>query len=118
MGLAYCACLSLNTLELRAAATASAGEAQPAALAVQQKWTASGLGNLMGLVNYPSLNISYQPGAATIYGTDQYVVVTTTFYVKPILTIPFFNGVPGLGAPISFTVTQRQLLEDPSNAGG
>jgi hypothetical protein len=118
MGLAYCACVSLNTMELRAAAKVSASEAQPAALAMQEKWSASGLGNLLGLVNYPSINVSYQQGSATVYGADQYVSVTTSFYVRPLLTIPFFSGVPGLGAPITFSVSQRQLLEDPTNAGG
>lgn len=115
-GLAYCACVTLNDLELREAVKVPAADAMSTIGAVQENWRTSGLGGFAGLINYPEINISYIDGPTRAVGVDKYIAIATTVSVKPVLAIPFFANVPGLGTQITYTVSGKRLLESPSYA--
>jgi hypothetical protein len=115
-GVAYCACLTLNDLELREVAKTPSDQAYGAAGEVQEKFRTSGIGNFAGLINYPNIEISYSTGAPTVRGSDKYVTVKTFVICKPLLAIPFFGKIPGLGAEVNYCVQGRRLLESPNYA--
>jgi hypothetical protein len=116
IGLSYCACSTLNSLQLRELAKIPRSQAKAAAQTVEQRWMSSGLGSLAVSNVDPSVSITYNNGEDNPIGTDVYVNVATTFSVRPLLTIPFFSGVPGLGAPMQWTVSGQRLMENPHYA--
>ena len=111
LGLTYSSCALLNKLELRIAAQTPSSELQPALAAIQQKWQSTGIGQFAGVTAPPACNVTYSN-----LGTDIYVNVATTFTVKSFVSIPFFAGVPGLGAPWTYTIAGKRVLENPSYA--
>jgi hypothetical protein len=115
-GVTYCACSNLNDLELREAARVPALQANATVAAVEESWRSSSMGKLAAVVSYPSVNVSYAAGPANANGEDKYISVATTFSVKPLLAIPIFAKVPGLGAEVTYTIVGRRLLENPSYA--
>jgi hypothetical protein len=116
IGISYCACSTLNSLQLREVARLPASQAMAGAQTVEQRWKTSGLGYLAGSNIDPTVSISYNNGEDNPIGTDVYVNVVTNFSVRPLLTIPFFPGVPGLGAPLLWTVRGQRLMENPHYA--
>lgn len=111
LGLTYSSCALLNKLELRIAAQTPSSELKSALTSLEQKWQSTGFGQFAGLTNPPACNVSYSN-----LGTDTYVNVATTFSVKSFFSIPFFSGIPGLGAPWSYTIAGKRVLENPSYA--
>jgi hypothetical protein len=114
--LAYCACFSLNDLELREAAKAPASQAPGIVLAVQENWRSSPIGKVLATVDYPTIDVSYSDGPQNVHGVDKYITVATTIRVKPLLTIPFFPKVPGLGTDMTYIISSRRLLENANDA--
>jgi hypothetical protein len=114
-GFAYSQCLTLNSLQAqRAAELARAQARDPGGTVIQglpNAWQRTGMGSFVGLTAPPLTAITY----ATAVGSDQYVIVTTTFSVRPFLTIPLIPGVPGLSAPATFTVSTQRVVEDPTS---
>ena len=107
----YCSCVLLNNLELREAARTPHSQLIPVFLSIQQNWQASALGQMAGLAGPPDSDTSYY-----VSGGDTYVTVSTIFTAKSLFNIPFFNGIPGLGAPWTYTISNNRVLEDPSYA--
>lgn len=116
MGLSYSACASLNSLQLREIAKVRSSQASAQAAQVTANWKASGLGHLACVNSIPIASISYKNGEDNAQGTDVYVNVVTRFTVQPLLTIPFFAGVPGLGSPMQWTISGERLMENPHYA--
>ena len=113
LGFSYSQCLALNSLqtqkaaELGKAAAKDPGGAVKAAL--PKAWERTGMGSFVNLVEDPSTDVNYENAV----GSDQYVVVSTTFSIRPFLNIPIIPNVPALSAPATFTITGRRVVEDP-----
>ena len=111
-GLAYSSCVSLNNLQLREAVKVPKSQASDpkgtVQLAIPNNWRASLLGWLAPLVQDPTTDVSYD-----ISNGNAYVVVATSLSVNPMITVPFFPNVPGLSAPMLFTVSSNRLIENP-----
>jgi hypothetical protein len=116
LGLNYCSCSTLNSLQLREVARVPASQAKAVAATIEQNWKTSGLGQLAGSNGDPLATITYSNGEDNLAGTDIYVNVSTNFNIRPLFTIPFFGGVPGLGAPMQWTITGHRLMENPHYA--
>ncbi len=115
VGLSYCACMSLNDVQLREAtrtpkslATKPDGDVM---FNIPNNWRPTVLGGAGGVVEMPLTQVTYTPGKGSIY-----VSVATTCTIRPALTIPFFPGVPGMGAPFVTTITHTRMLENPAYA--
>ncbi len=107
LGLIFASCAMLNNLEVSEASRTPNSQLTASIATLQTDWQNTGWGRLSVGSATPSYNVTY----ITI-GTDAYVCVGTTFTVKPFMSLPFFNGVPGLGAPWSFTVFGKRVLEN------
>ena len=107
LGFAYCACQSLNDLQLREASKISSAQAKaddgPIKQGIPSQWVATTMGGLAGVDGFPVTEVDYDSGLVT---------VSTTVAIRPALTIPIFPGVPGLGAPLSFNVTGSRVMEN------
>ena len=112
MGITYCSCTLLNNLELREAARTPNSQLIANLSSLQQSWQTSPVGQYAGLVCPPETDVSYSNNK----GSDTYVTVSTVFTAKSFFNIPFFKGVPGLGAPWTYTIAGARVLEDPSYA--
>lgn len=109
VGFNYMCCMTLNDLQLREAAKLPSQVADQDSGAVKHdipaQFRQTVLGGLSGLKQDPLTVVEY--------GSDQgnsFVTVSTTATVEPFLTIPIFPGVPGLGAPVKFTVSGTRLI--------
>lgn len=112
MGFAYFSACTLNDLQLREAARQP--KTQVLSIdglvqeAIPQKWKASSISILLA----PTTNINtlptYKAGVGAVY-----LSLATTVSFRPLLPIPFLNGIPGLGAPLTLTITGNRPLEDP-----
>jgi hypothetical protein len=111
MGFTYCSCTLLNNLELREAARTPNSQLTTILASVQQNWQSSIMGQYVGLTIPPKVNVSYN-----VNGSETYVTVSTVFTAKSAINIPYFNNVPGLGAPWTYTIGGNSVLEDPSYA--
>ncbi len=106
LGLIFSSCVTLNNAELSEAAKTPNSQLASIFSNMQSNWQSTGIGRLTNGATSPQSEISYSN-----IGIDAYVTVATTFTVKPFFTVPFFNTVPGLGAPWSFTVSGKKVLE-------
>jgi|AGTN01.3.fsa_nt_gi hypothetical protein len=110
LGFNYCACLTLNDVQLREASKLPAAVAKhpqgPVVLRIPEEWRNTMMG---GLANVQDINttVSYHQAEGNVF-----VTVTTQVQVRPPLTIPFFPGVPGLGAPVAFNISNSRLTEN------
>lgn len=115
LGFAYTQCLSLNSLQAQKAAEVGKAQAKdPAGVvvaALPNAWQATGMGAFIKLAQPPVTSVAYE----TAVGSDQYVIVSTTFSVNPFLNIPIIPGVPALSAPATFTISTRRVVEDPTS---
>lgn len=113
-GYNYCSCVSLNDLQLREAAKLPRSQAEcdsgPVKLAIPNQWKASIIGGFANTNGIPQTDVSYKAKKGCVM-----VTVSTTCVIQPFLTIPFFFGVPGLGVPLTTTIVNRRVLENPSN---
>ncbi len=115
VGVSYCACISLVDLQLREAAKVPRSQAIDPNGAVQSSIPNSWRPTIMGgaaNVDIPITQVEYNPGIGNVY-----VTVTTTFNIHPMLTVPFFPKVPGLGAPFVTTISKSRIMENPADAG-
>lgn len=112
-GLGYCSCVTLNNLQLREAVRVPKSQATDPAGVVQQdipnSWRASALGGLAPLMDNPVTQVTYDIAAGNAIAS-----VSTTVSVRPLLVIPFFPNIPGLSAPMQFTITTSRILENPA----
>lgn len=111
LGIQYIACAQLVSLEAQKAAQATKSDASTLCGSVVDAWMASSVGQFVRPVERPQTQIFYNK----LDKREQNVTVTTTFQVPPFLLIPICPGVPGLGAPATFTLSTQRLLEDPEH---
>ncbi len=112
MGYAYSSICTLNDLQLREAARepktqvmAIDGQIQEQ---IPQQWRASGISFLVAPQSTIQTTVSYRPGIGAVY-----VTLGTTAVFRPLMQIPFLNGIPGLGSPLTLTISGTRPLEDP-----
>jgi hypothetical protein len=77
------------------------------------------MGKFVKTSGKPNTVISYRPGetASSDGVTDKLVSVTTTLTCNPYLPIPFpAINVPGLNAPMTFSVSSERPMENPDYA--
>lgn len=114
-GYNYCSCMTLNDLQLREASKlprSMAGAANGAVKqTIPQNWQNSIIGGLSGTTLLPETAVNYTVNKSG----NVFVSVTTLCTINPFLTIPFFNGVPGIGAPFTVTITNKRVMENPAN---
>lgn len=118
MGVAYASCFTLNDLQCREAATLPKAQAESAGGIIKseivKQWRHSGLGAFVVAAGDPQTELKYFAGSTDKNGTqDQYVEVITTVTARPFLTCPFFFPVPGMSAPVTFTISNRRMVENP-----
>ena len=121
LGAKYASCYSLHQILLREAALIPASRAQdprgPVKFMIPQQWSSSGMGAFVDLNGLPFTAVSYKEGErAANMVEDQYVLIENRFSLKPILTVTFpgFPELPGLNAPLVFTMQGQRLLENPA----
>ncbi len=113
IGINYCSCVGLNDLQLREAAklplTQSKSSSGPVKSVIPQKWKATVLGGFSGTRELPETDVSFKMTSTAVF-----VNVTTTCTIYPLLQIPFFPGVPGIGAPFVCKISSSRVLENPA----
>ena len=111
LGFNYCSCVALNDLQLREASKLPKSQATdpdgPVIKDIPIKWKNTAVGASSGVPAQPETKVDYRPGPGGVW-----VTVNTVATVNPLVTIPFFPGVPGLGAPATFRVIGQKLLEN------
>ena len=121
IGIDYAAAYYLNELQLREAQklpkSVATSEKGPVMDAVPKLWRAGLIGGLTPANSEIITAVDYKPVPWQPVGESQtldfwFVTVATTASFRPLLTIPFLNGIPGLGAPITFTVSGRRPVEN------
>ena len=114
VGFSYCNCISLVDLQLREAAKVPRSQAiDPTGgvqMAIPNSWRQTIMAGAAN-VDPPVTQVEYNPGIGNIY-----VTVTTTFNIRPLLQVPFFPKIPGLGAPFVTTISKSRILENPAYA--
>lgn len=118
----YCSCLYLNFQQTKEAAVVQFTDAQSTSGQVQKgvvdAWQHAGVGVFVKTTTTPHTSVSYRNGQQDPQTkvVDKFVDVTTTVTCQPFLTIPFPVSVPGLNAPMTFTMTSEAQMENPDNA--
>lgn len=111
-GVSYYSVVTLNDLQLREASKMAKSEAispkGPVIQTVPFNWMNSALGGLAKLSGPPSTEVSYSVGEANVY-----VTVNTAVSIEPLLKIPFFTKIPGLGEPLLVRIGRTKVLENP-----
>ncbi len=114
----YASAFYLNQLQLREAqkipksiATSKNGRVLSQ---IPNQWRATLLG--LSAATVVNTGVDYIPVPWQPVGSNQtidfwFVSVTTTATFSPLLNIPFFTQVPGLGAPITFSISGRRPVE-------
>jgi hypothetical protein len=117
----YAAVYSLNQLQLREAVKTPRSQALamngPVIATIPTQWRSSLLGSLAHPTQDLVTTLDYQPVPWQPVGSNQtlnfwFVIVSTTVGYRPFFTIPFLNGIPGLGSPITFTISGRRPVEN------
>lgn len=122
LGFTYASCMVLNYCQLREAAFCSKEESMsptgPVRKFIPQTWSEHGLGRFVNISAPIETEVSYvKVNDAVGAVQDQLVQVETKVVASPFLTIPFFPGVPGLGAPVTLTLSSERLLETSGSVG-
>lgn len=121
MGIDYAAAYYLNEMQLREAQklpkSVATSEKGPVIEAVPRLWRAGLIGGLTPANTAITTSVGYKPVPWQPVGQAQtldfwFVTVTTTASFRPLLSIPFLNGIPGLGAPITFSIVGRRPVEN------
>jgi hypothetical protein len=118
-GCAYSGCMLLNDLELREACRVPSSACDTELTAITMNFCNSGIARFIGIEGQPTFQVNYEDDAQSQGGAavnNVYVTVATTLIIHPFLTIPFFNSVPALGAPVTYTIVGRKILENPGYA--
>jgi hypothetical protein len=121
MCLSYGSVFVLNNLQTHEASLLNYEDAEDPAGAVRttipNEWQNAGLGKFVNLVGPPNTEISYKLGQIDQNKVqDHMVTVTTTCSIKPFVPVPIIPNVPGLSAPVTFTISSDRLLENQDNA--
>jgi len=115
LGLHYVACAQLVSLQTQKAAQVTRADAVNASGPVRgglpDAWMKTGMGQFVRLAQRPNTEVKYDK----IDDREENVIVSTTFQVPPLLMIPVCPGVPGLGAPSTFVISSKRLMEDPEH---
>jgi hypothetical protein len=121
LGLDYAGAYSLNQLQLREAQKTPRSQALaltgPIMSTIPLQWRSSLLGMQSNQNQDVLTAIDYQPVPWQPVGSNQtlnfwFVTISTSVGFRPFFPIPFLNSVPGLGAPITFTVSGRRPVEN------
>lgn len=104
--------LAAQSLRARGSGFVNQAEVQPRLDTLATDWQSSALGRLAKLNSATTtidgpLNSSMHSGYLTCY-----VRVTTAAQCSPFLLIPFMGPVPGLGAPVNFSISSERVVED------
>lgn len=121
MGIDYASLYTLNELQLREAQKSPKSQAfridGPVIEGIPAQWKKSLLGSFVPAEPNYQTQLSYTPVPWQPVGGSQtlnfwFVQVKTTVTFRPFFIVPFMGGVPGLGAPITFVVTNRRPVEN------
>ena len=108
----YTSLMSLNDIQLREAVklpkSIATNPKGPVLGTIPDKWMSTVLGGAANLEERPTTGVDYDASSGNMY-----VQVSTTVTLRPLLNIPFFFKVPGLAAPVTFTVASSRLIENP-----
>ena len=120
LGVSYCLCMVLNYNQVHEAALLPMSDATslngPVCKDITDRWL-NGMGKFVKTEGYPQTVISYRDGHTTNNVTDRIAMVQTTVKCQPTLSIPLFGAsVPGLNAPMAFSVSSESTMENPDNA--
>jgi hypothetical protein len=120
LGVSYCLCMVLNYNQVHEASLVHMNDAVslngPVCKDITNKWLA-GMGKFVRTEGYPQTSVSYRDGQTTGNVTDRIAVVQTAVVCQPTLSIPLFGtSVPGLNAPMSFSISSESTMENPDNA--
>jgi hypothetical protein len=121
LGIDYAGAYSLNQLQLREAQKTPRSQVialtGPIIAGIPMTWRGSLLGMFAFRDQDVITTVDYQPVPWQPVGTNQtlnfwFVTISTSVGFRPFFSIPFLNGVPGLGAPITFTISGRRPVEN------
>ena len=120
LGVSYCLCMVLNYNQVHEASLVHMNDAVslngPVCKDITDKWLA-GMGKFVRAEGYPQTTVSYRDGQTTGNVTDRIAVVQTSVVCQPTLSIPLFGAsVPGLNAPMVFSISSESTMENPDNA--
>lgn len=120
LGVSYCLCMVLNYNQVHEASLLPMSDATslngPVCKDITDRWL-NGMGKFVKTEGYPQTVISYRDGHTTNNVTDRIAMVQTTVKCQPTLSIPLFGAsVPGLNAPMAFSVASESTMENPDNA--
>ncbi len=104
--------LAAQSLRARGTSFTNQAEVQPRIDAIATDWRSTALGKLAKLNSSTTtiegpLNSSLHSGYLTCY-----VRVTTAVQCAPFLLLPFMGPVPGIGAPVNFSIASERVVED------
>ena len=121
IGVDYASARYLNELQLREAQklprTQCLDEGGIIIKEIPKQWQQSLLGGLHNPDKQVVTKVDYIPVPWQPVGSNQtvnfwFVSITTDVSFRPFLSLPLLTGVPGLGAPISFSVSGRRPVEN------
>jgi len=121
IGIDYASARYLNELQLREAQKLPRSKVidgnGTVLKTIPEHWRRTLLGGLANPDQQPVTQIEYKPVPWQPVGSNQtadfwFVNISTTVSFRPALAILFFNGVPGLGSPITFSVVGRRPVEN------
>ncbi len=120
LGVSYCLCMVLNYNQVHEASLLPMSDATslngPVCKDITDRWL-DGMGKFVKTEGYPQTVVSYRDGHTTNNVTDRIAMVQTTVKCQPTLSIPLFGAsVPGLNAPMAFSVSSESTMENPDNA--
>ncbi|HEY9792536.1 MAG TPA: hypothetical protein V6D22_19200 [Candidatus Obscuribacterales bacterium] len=112
----YGACYLLNTAQTQEAALLREGAAKdPGGLIIKhipEHWMNRGIGRFALVDKMPTTSVSH-----TGIEPHRLITVVTKFDCRPWLVVPLPVKVPGLNAPVSFHIENRQPAESAINRG-
>ena len=121
IALDYASAYTLNEIQLREAQKSPKSQALrmdgPVIEGIPMQWKGGLPGSFVPAEpNYQSV-VSYAPVPWQPVGSNQtldfwFVTVKTTISFRPFFAIPFMNGIPGLGSPLSIVITNRRPIEN------
>jgi hypothetical protein len=121
IGIDYASARYLNELQLREAQKLPRSKVidgnGTVLKTIPDQWRRTLLGGLANPDQQPVTQVEYKPVPWQPVGSNQtadfwFVNISTTVSFRPALAILFFNGVPGLGSPITFSVVGRRPVEN------
>lgn len=121
IGIDYASARYLNELQLREAQklpnSQSSDENGLVKKTIPTQWSQSLLGGLHNPDQPVTTKVSYTPVPWQPVGSNQtvnfwFVTIETKVSFRPFLSLPLLGAVPGLGAPITFSISGRRPVEN------